>query len=266
MRLDRAWIRQHVHAALTSSRKLGVAFVVLSMVSGCGGTSAGEHCGAGMEMDGDQCVAAVTSGGSAGADGGSPRTLSCANPIAPTSSTIDDFETGISPAWYEFDDKSGTATGPTAIGVMGGAPGSTQGLQFTGTGFMSGPMNFGVGIGKVGACIDVSAYTGLTFWAKGNTVLSVELQTPGVEPVMAGGDCPDTALCSDLLATQLPLDATWTMYQVPWGQLKQAGFGYKDDFATRKVINTPLFAALDTPDSAVGTFEIDIDDIHFSEN
>jgi hypothetical protein len=72
------------------------------------------------------------------------------------------------------------------------------------TGFTLGPMSFGVGIGKVGACIDVSGYTGLTFWAKGNTTLSVELD--------------------------------------------------------------PAVAALDTPTTAVGTFEIDIDDIHFSEN
>ena len=249
---------------LPATRRIGVALVALNMLSGCGGT--GERCGAGTVMDGDQCVATGTSGGSAGADGGSPRTLSCANPIAPTSSTFDDFETGVGQAWFEFDDKSGTATGPTSIAVTGGAPGSTKGLQFTGTGFTPGPMNYGMGIGKVGSCIDVSGYTGLTFWAKGNTTLLVELETPGSEPVMDGGDCPDTALCFDYPATQLPLDAAWTMYQVPWAQLKRAGWGYKDDFATRKVINTPIFATLPTPANAPGTFEIDIDDIHLSEN
>jgi hypothetical protein len=157
-----------------------------------------------------------------GADGGDTRSLSCANPIAPASATVDDFETDFSQGWYEFADKSGTATGPTSIAVTGGAPGSTKGLQFAGTGFTSGPMNFGVGIGKLGACIDVSGYTGLTFWAKGNTTLSVELDTPGSKPVMLGGDCPYTALCSDLLTTRLQLDSTWTMYQVPWTQLEQA--------------------------------------------
>jgi hypothetical protein len=132
-------------------------------------------------------------------------------------------------------------------------------------GFTQGPTSYGMGIGKVGSCIDVSGYTGLTFWAKGSTTLLVELETPGSKPVMDGGDCPEAAVCFDYPATQLPLNATWTMYQLPWAQLKQAGWGYKDDFATRKVINTPIFATFPTPGKAVGTFEIDIDDIHFSE-
>jgi hypothetical protein len=164
---DRMPTRQPVFQSPTRSRTTVIAFTALAALSGCGGTSAGTRCGTGTEMVGDECVAANTSGGSAGADGGSLRTLSCANPIAPASTTIDDFEAGISRAWYEFDDKSGTATGPTSIAVTAGAPSSTKGLEFTGTDFTLGPMSFGVGIGKVGACIRLHRRHDYSPWCAG---------------------------------------------------------------------------------------------------
>jgi hypothetical protein len=45
--------------------------------------------------------------------------------------------------------------------------------------------------------------------------------------------------------------------------MRQAGWGYKDDFPTRKVINSIQFMANDAKDAPNGMFELDVDDVSF---
>ena len=57
---------------------------------------------------------------------------------------------------------------------------------------------------------------------------------------------------------------TWTQYAVAWSKLTQGGWGYRDDFQTRMIINGLQFLAADAKDAPNGAFELDIDDIDYT--
>ena len=274
----------------SSTASLGFAFFA---VTACGGSSVstGATCGAGTMLVNGQCVAVMASGGGGGesdskdaaggasggggmantADTGADATgadgaaipNACPNPTPPPSSTFDDFEDGSLRGWYTASDPSGTVSKPTPVNVVGGAPGSMMGLQFSGMGFMSGATNYGAFVARGAKCTDVSGYAGLTFWAKGNTPLLVQVVTPRTTPVALGGECSATETCFDVPGHVFQVSDTWKQYSVAWSQLTQGGWGYKDDFATRKVINSIQFEANDAKDAPNGMFELDIDDVSF---
>jgi Complex I intermediate-associated protein 30 (CIA30) len=89
---------------------------------------------------------------------------------------------GRSGQWYSFDDGSNTPDGgvdPLTMvcnaPVSGGAPGSTMALEVSSVVGFSGFAGVGVALDAVGSTstpYDVSAYTGVAFWAKGNSDLN----------------------------------------------------------------------------------------------
>ena len=73
--------------------------------------------------------------------------------------------------------------------------------------------------------VDVSAYTGITFWAKGTAgngnQLTVHFNTTAVRPLC--GIC--SSQCYDAHSKVITLSASWTQYTVLYSELAQMGFG-----------------------------------------
>jgi len=78
---------------------------------------------------------------------------------------------------------------------------------------------------------DVSAWEGISFWAKGNLPnesVRVELATVAIAAPDQGGTCTDGA-CYDWYGKQLALTGEWSKYHVRFADLAQAGWGSKQE-------------------------------------
>jgi hypothetical protein len=154
-----------------------------------------------------------------------------------TDAFIDDFEesTGLKPGWYGFNDVTPmNSFQPKQI--MGGAIGTAHALEYAGMGAKTtANMGFGVGLTYNVAidpnagtyCVDISAFDGVSFWAKagpgamtgtGMPVITVNFVLPQTNQatmndagVMTGGDCQ--AHCYNHPRVQVgPLSNTWAQY------------------------------------------------------
>jgi hypothetical protein len=123
---------------------------------------------------------------------------------------IDDFEEAmmISPGWSSFNDVKPTINAFQITQVAGGAVGTAHAGHYAGTGALT-PMMMGFGVGTVYNtaidpsagiyCIDISAFTGVSFWAKAGTAgsqISLNFVLPQTNAattndagVQTGGDC-----------------------------------------------------------------------------
>jgi hypothetical protein len=108
----------------------------------------------------------------------------------------------------------------------GGALQTAHSGHYMGTGAKTPTMGgFGVGtiynmaIDKTGGiyCVDVTAFDGLTFWAKAataNAKVGVNFVVPETNAVADGGDC--TASCYNHPQKMLALTTDWAQYSVPF--------------------------------------------------
>jgi hypothetical protein len=129
--------------------------------------------------------------------------------------------------WNFFDDGTADATGSFEI-VDDAAAETDKSLHITGDGFTA----WGQGTNTAIGCVDVSAFSGVSFWAKAtstDTVLfKVEIPEQGnVNDNPNEGDCtPDEAsnvFCYDHPHAALNLTEEWTQYSIPFSSLTQNG-------------------------------------------
>jgi hypothetical protein len=179
--------------------------------------------------------AVMTAGGAAGSGGSSPLEM------------IDDFEEedGFillshkrNGPWYILnDDTVGGVESPFMSSPLTGAnarPGSSAGLHMTATGFTG----WGAGVGfdfvnEAGKKVayDVSAYTGILFYAKiaSGAEASMKVLMPTIYSDPDGGKCTGTTgpnACNDHFSYQVsPLTTAWAAYQFSFTDLVQQGFG-----------------------------------------
>jgi hypothetical protein len=112
--------------------------------------------------------------------------------------------------------------------------------------------------------VDISAFTGISFWAKGGpgtgTTLAsgplVNLLMPTTLPTQFGGDC--TVGCNDYYNVQPTLTEQWKKYSFTWSQFSQMGFGTPVPFTNKNVVGLS-FVFLGTP--AGTAFDFWVDDI-----
>ena len=180
-------------------------------------------------------------GGSGGAGGGPLVASVCdgktyALPLA--EAYIDDFETTARfGAWYAFADTSPPAAPFTR--VAGGALLTGFAGRATATGIKSPTMQgygAGFGFGLVdparGECLDVSAFDGISFWAKGSagvdSTLKFQIVVPESEPsdAMPQGDCAPLSGCDLHPAKTIALGAGWTHYTLPFAELTSPKFAW----------------------------------------
>ncbi|MEP7049215.1 MAG: hypothetical protein ABJB12_02635 [Pseudomonadota bacterium] len=213
-------------------------------VAGQPGVAGGTSVGGAVSTGGTGGTAGIggTAGtGAAGAGGGQTSAYEL----------IDDFEDQdalilLAPPrngpWYVLQDAASAGTeSPFTIAAVtgtGAAPGSTQALHLTATGFASLSWGAGVGanfvshaVGTKQVAYDVSAYSGIHFYAKvatgKQTTVNVLIPTTYSDP--DGGKCSEAMAgkhCSDHLFCQISgLKTTWAAYECDFAKLMQQNFG-----------------------------------------
>src|SRR4051794_26849618 len=205
--------------------------------TGSGGSSAS---GGGPGADGGGGSSGDDGGGGQGADGGGGSTP----PPMTTYQMIDDLEDGDGRIvnadghqgpWHAFNSSSGGNQKPGIsdpfLPEMGGAHGSMWAVHTSGDGYSYA----GVGLdlnnadtkeeSSLSMPFDASAWTGLTFWAKGTAKLRIEFSMKSFVPRDRGGTCDSN--CWDVygsLDVSSGLGTDWKQYKVPFmGMQREMG-------------------------------------------
>jgi hypothetical protein len=165
---------------------------------------------------------------------------------APLDAFVDDFEetAGISAGWSAFNDVMPTQNSFMLMLATPGAVGTAHSGHYAGMGAKTATTGgFGVGLIYNTAiapaagvyCIDISAFDGVSFWAKAataGTTISVNFVLPSTNATSMdsmgrpnGGDCVPNATMSNCYnhpRVTVSLTANWAQYAV---QFSQAGGG-----------------------------------------
>jgi hypothetical protein len=190
-----------------------------------GGTSAGT---AGTSASGT-AGAAGTTVSTTGTGGAATTTGVCAGTgtraLAIDQGKVDDFEeAAILAGWSSFNDVMPTPNSFKIAQEAGGAIGTAHSGHYMGTGAKT-PVMGGYGVGTVYNmaidktsmiyCVDVTAFDGVTFWAKAATAsakVGVNFVVPDQNAVADGGDC--TTACYNHPQKLVTLTTDWAQYHV----------------------------------------------------
>jgi hypothetical protein len=165
-------------------------------------------------------------------------------------SKVDDFEGAmISPGWSSFSDVMPTPNSFKITQEAGGALNTGHFGHYAGTGAKTTAKG-GYGVGtvynvaidtKAGIyCIDISAFDGVTFWAKAAkdmTKVNVNFvlpETNQADPVNGGGDCVKDSGCYNHPYKTVTLGTTWAQVSVAFAD---AGMGTLPGGGAAKVHN-----------------------------
>ncbi len=174
---------------------------------------------------------------SSGSSSGPPTTGVCANAgtraltDTPSDAFIDDFEEAmISLGWSSFSDVMPTPNSFQIMQVAGGAVNTAHSGHYAGTGAKTAAMG-GYGVGTVYNaaidpphgiyCVDVTAFDGVSFWAKAGNSTNVKIALNFVLPttnmamqndagMQLGGDC--TSSCYNHPRVNFTLTTDWAQY------------------------------------------------------
>ena len=198
-------------------------------------------------------------GGSSGTSGNvgvggspNPNPSACDGQLVKPEALIADFEAGVQ-GWSGY-------LGTAPYGVYATQPGATstqQALRFSGGKAKTS------GFFRLLPCRDVSDFDGIQFWARGKGGDAVRFLAviPGTDPTVGVGDCHEPPMkCSDHPGKLFTLSNEWKLYQAPWSELKQYGWGTKANFYS--VINAVLWIN----DGAVENFDFSIDEVTLYKN
>jgi hypothetical protein len=215
-------------AAVAGSGGAAVAGSGGAAVSGSGGAAVAGSGGAGAGMAGS------STGGSGGSiplpsvcDGAATRMLSSSK----TDAFVDDFEASVlSPRWSHFSD---VMPEPNSFKILqvttDGAATTTKSSRYQGTMAKTLPSGgYGVGIvynvaivkAQGLSCVDVSAFDGVSFWAKAGTAFAgveVNFVVPETNAIKDGGDC--AADCYNHPRTRIELTTAWAQYSVKFNEV-----------------------------------------------
>lgn len=163
--------------------------------------------------------------------------------------------------WFAYNDGSGVqnpAEGASFNPTAGGISGSSLAIMTFGSGFSDWGAGIGFDLNSFGGAretYDVSAFTGIAFWAKGTTNLRVAVVDAATIPIADGGTC--AANCSDTHGRSIALTQSWEQYTVSFAEVTQSGWGTQVTFDETNVLGLQL-------DIEPGVdFEIWIDQIGF---
>ena len=235
---------------------------------GTGGATGGSG-GTGGTTGGS--AGASGTGGTAGSDGGTQPSV-CdgkgTRALAAGDAKVDNFEAAaLSPGWSSFNDVMPTPHSFKIEQVAGGAVSTAHSGHYAGTGAKTAAKGgFGVGLIYNNAidvntgvyCVDITAFDGVTFWAKPGAVgskVNVNFVLPNTnakstDPTVGGGDC--TGGCYNHPYKAVTLDsADWKQYSVTFAE---AGGG---SAKVQNVIQELGWLSLDTD------WDFSLDEIQF---
>jgi hypothetical protein len=204
--------------------------------SGGNGNAAGNASTAGNANGGS-----TTAGTGTGGAGGTKAPSVCddvtfALPVG--EAYIDAFEDEVRlGGWYAFSDTTPADTPAKPERVEGGALETGYAGHLSVSGIKSsktdGGYGAGFGFGLVdpakGKCVDITAFKGLSFWAKGtagaDNTLKFQIVAPATQPTDSkpAGDCkPGTACAFAHPAKTIKLTPEWQQYDVKFSELAPA--------------------------------------------
>jgi hypothetical protein len=191
------------------------------------------------------------------AGAGEPRALGPCGQIGPASDAqlIDDFEDGNDRIfkgfqrdgfWFGASDKTEgstiTPTAPFAAELLPPAE-SNKDNRFAAHLTAAGETNWGVVWGAqlnwthegIKCPLNVSAFAGVRFRAKGPGKIRVAMAVPEVTPKDGGGSCVDR--CYDAHGKLFLLSDAWDSYEMRWEKLQQGGWGTEARFTPQRIVN-----------------------------
>lgn len=211
--------------------------------AGGAGNAAG---GSTTSTAGSTSVAGTSSGVAGSGTGGAAPASVCdgagTKVLTTDNAFIEDFEEAmISPGWSSFNDLG--APGVDAadnmfkmLQVAGGALQTAHSGEYKGTGANPSKTAPGFGVGTIFNvaidntamiyCADISAFDGISFWAKAataNSTVNVNFVLPttnakSTDPTLGGGDC--TAACYNHPYKTVTLGTDWENYTVKFSDAK----------------------------------------------
>jgi hypothetical protein len=199
-----------------------------------------------------------TNGGSSICDG-----MTRALPLA--EAYVDNVETDVRWAnWYIFSDTTPQHMPPVERAEMGALE-TGYSAHVAATGILPPTKKgFGAGIGfnlvnpLMEKCLDVSAFDGISFWAKGTSgtmnVVKFQAVAPATQPTdqMPAGDCAPMTACAFIHpAKSITLTEDWKQYAIPFSELVSAAAPFAGKILQFNII---------TPDEA---WDIAVDEVTF---
>jgi len=194
------------------------------------------------------------------AGAGKPEALGPCGKLGPPSDTsiIDDFEDGDDRIfkgferdgfWFAASDKTEGSTitpnAPFAAELLPEAE-STKDNRYAAHLTASGEKNWGVvwgaalqrTTGGLKCPLNVSAFAGIKFRAKGPGMVRVSVAVPEVTPPDGGGTCKDR--CYDAHAKSFLLSDHWDSYELRWEKLQQGGWGTEARFTPERIVTVGI--------------------------
>jgi internalin A len=239
---------------------------------GAGGETVGTSGGSAPTAPSGGTESRGDTGGAAGSDFATGGIAGCA-------ATIDDMEDGtghICPGegrdgvWYAFNDRAGTQwPAPTTPGIPietslipGGRGPSLRAMHTYGDGFLWAGIGLDLGFdGTTYGLYDAGAYDGITFWARGNGVVTARVGTALTTSTQWGGTCtldtpPVAEGCVPHDSGYALLDE-WVQYWLPFDLLTAVSQGDRTEapFDRTELTNIQFRVG--------GAFDFWIDDVSF---
>jgi hypothetical protein len=209
--------------------------------SGSGGSRAGSG---GTLTTGSGGGSGAGTGGTSGAGTGGGNAAGGATGsggAAPSTEMIDNLDdndgrilvvSGRQGPWHSFNDTSSGNQVPPINGTFapqsGGANSTPYAVHTTGSGYQFGGVGFDLNNATATAesaqsmAYNASAFTGITFWAKGTGNLRIELPQRSFVPTDRGGSCSGT--CWNVYgsrAIQGQLTSSWKQFTIPFSSLQR---------------------------------------------
>lgn len=157
---------------------------------------------------------------------------------------LDNFDDGdrffragpIEGSWYLVSDSTAGTLNPSSddgLPTTPGANNSAGALHVFGSGFTSWGAGIQSSLNVDGCYVDLTAQTGVSFYARGSGTLLFSVATKQTIPTADGGTCVGT--CYDNFEFSIVLTNTWKSYPVPWSMLHQAGWGTVATFRSNQI-------------------------------
>lgn len=160
--------------------------------------------------------------------------------------------------WFAFDDKTGGTRSEVSIQSVDRS-GSQHAACITASGFTSWGGGFGFPLAAADAnrqAYDASAYTGLTFWARGSSTAAVRVMLVDKFSNPAAGNC---SACDDNFYFSFTPSSEWKQYTFKWKSAAQLGFGDQQPSVCPSALYTLQFQWLNN-----ATVDMCLDDIAFT--
>jgi Glycosyl hydrolase family 45 len=252
--------------------------------SGSAGTSGGAGTSGSAGTTGSAGSVSPTAGttgsagvtGSAGAGASGSAGTTGAGGIVASSEMIDNMDdgdrliivaSGRQGPWHTFSEPAGGNLQPPVgngfLPMSGGANNTSHAVRVTGSGYQFGGVGFDLNNANStpehmsSQPYNASAFTGMTFWAKGSGTLRIEFPQRSFVPTDRGGSC--TGSCWNVYGATTPtLTGSWQQITISWSGMQREQGGTSPAFNPAELMGVAFKAG--------ASFDFWIDEVAFTRS